>query len=163
MKSLSILLLISGCTALYIPRKNSTTHIITTPPSHNNKSNNPQWLFFVSTETIIEQQNSSTPLVEWEFISHLIITPDQCEMISDVVQMLDDALQKANPDVQNVTSAALRVGNQECVDGECPCKKESQETHRRVLIPHRLLEVKTRSSSPDLQPPLLRLPMRVNK
>ena len=73
---------------------------------------------------------------------------------------VDDALQQANPDVQNVTSTTLRVGNQECIDGGCPCK--SQETNRRVLVSHRLLEVKTRSSSPDLKPPL-RLPLRVNK
>ena len=157
MKSLILAtLLISSCTALNISWNSSSAHAIKLPK---HTSNNLQWHFFVSTETIIEL-NSSTPLVEWEYISHVILAPDQCAMITDVVQMLDDALQQANPDVQNVTSTALRVGNQECIDGGCPCK--SQETNRRVLVSHRLLEVKTRSSSPDLKPPL-RLPLRVNK
>ena len=161
--SVSMIMLISTCAALDIPwnpsiDKENTVYMKTQPKT---RSNNPQWLFFVSTE-ITTDNNSSTPLVEWEFISHMTITPDQCAMITDVVQMLDNALQRANPDVQNVTSAALRLGNQECVDGECPCTRKDQEGRRRALVTHQLLEVKTRSSSPDLKPPL-QFPLRVEK
>ena len=121
-------------------------------------SNNPQWLFFVSTEIV--ENNSTEPIMQWDLISHMTITPEQCGIITDVVAMLDDALQNANPEVKNMTSTALRIGNTNCTDeGECPCEKK-QHLRRRVLFTRLLLEVRTRSPTPDLKPPL-QFPLRV--
>jgi hypothetical protein len=117
----------------------------------------PQWLFFISSETV--ETNSTDPFVEWEFISHMTITPAQCDIINHVVQMLDEALQRANPGVENLNSTALRLGNTDCIDGVCPCNRQKRG-HHRVFISHLLLEVKTRSSTPDLKPPL-QFPLRV--
>ena len=166
----SLLLLTTlSCSALDIPWNPSVDmeEIVYFTPDNNytraepgvkirphNKSENPQWLFFVSTEIVDGNNNTSSPLLEWEFVSHMTITPEQCGMITNVVQMLDDALQRANPEVGNVTSTALRIGNSDCVEGQCPCERETAK--RRVRISHRLLEVKTRSSSPNLKPPMQR-------
>lgn len=159
-----VITILSTCMALDIPwslftdshpflRRRALTHPSKTSslrPYHHSR-----WIFFVSTAVV--DGNSSNPLVEWEFISHLIITPEQCDAIANVVQTLDEALQRANPDVKNVSSTAFRLGNQDCVDGQCSCKK-AHDMHRRgrrrVLITHLLLEVKTRSPDQHLKPPL---------
>ena len=121
-------------------------------------SNNPQWLFFVSTEIV--DNNSSEPFMQWDLISHMTITPDQCGIITQVVAMLDEALQHANPEVINMTSTALRIGNTNCTDdGQCPCGN-NQPIRHRALFTRLLLEVKTRSPTPDLKPPL-QYPLRV--
>jgi hypothetical protein len=156
-------ILITLCAALELPllpslndtyysNPNRTTTVLR--PHYEPK--NPQWLFFVSTEII--DPNSTEPLMEWEFVSHITITPEQCGFITNVVEMIDDALKRTNPDVENVTSTAFRLGNNNCVDGQCPC--ERNETHRRVLVSRLLLEVKTRSPSPDLKAPL-QFPLRI--
>lgn len=94
-------------------------------------------------------------LIQWDFFSHMTITSGQCDRIASMVMMLNDAFQRVNPTVDNITSTASRIGNSACVDNICPCKKE---IHRRMMIsPRRLLEVRTRSSSPDLNP-VLRFP-----
>lgn len=143
---------------------------------------NPQWLFFISTEILVDTTaNSSSssfePLMEWEFVSHMTITPEQCGIITNVVQMLDEALQHANPDVQNVSSRAFRLGNNMCssssssIDSVCPCDRRQEEGQQNTTDKDRsgrrgfiissslLLEVKTRSSSSQLRPPL-QFPLR---
>ncbi len=117
------------------------------------RHSNPQWLFFVSSELV--DSDNSTVLQEWDFVSHMIITPEQCHQIAEIIQMLDDALQRANPTVSNITSMAHKLGQEECdEDDQCPCDDADDEMHRRrVLISHRLLEVKTRSNAPGLKPP----------
>jgi hypothetical protein len=120
----------------------------------------PQWLFFISSELV---DSNSTVLQEWEFVSHILITPEQCYQIAEIIQMLDDALQRANPTVSNITSSAYRLGQEDCdEDDQCPCEEEADEgeTRRRVLISHRLLEAKTRSNAPGLKAPL-EYPLRV--
>lgn len=157
-----LFVLVTLCAALEIPslpRSNATyesnpNRTTTLRPHY--ESRNPQWLFFVSTEII--DPNSTESLMEWEFFSHITITPEQCGFITSVVEMIDDALKRTNPDVENMTSTAFRLGNNNCVDGQCPC--ERNETHRRALVSHLLLEVKTRSPSPDLKAPL-QFPLRI--
>jgi hypothetical protein len=150
MKTLCTLFIFTTvCSALDIPFSQSTRNKTATLRPHY-EPKTPQWLFFVSTEII--DPNSTEPLMEWEFISHLAITPEQCGYITKVVEMMDDALRHANPDVENVTSSAFRLGNNNCVNGQCTCEKK--EAHRRVLISRLLLEVKTHSPSPDLKAPL---------
>jgi hypothetical protein len=116
----------------------------------------PQWLFFVSSQIV---DSNNTALMEWEFTSHMTITPEQCYQVADIIQMLDDALQRANPTVSNITSSAIRLGAEECEeDDQCPCDEEPE--NRRVLISHLLLEAKTRSNAPGLKPPM-EFPLRV--
>jgi hypothetical protein len=107
----------------------------------------------MSTEITDPDDNSSEPLMEWDFISHMTITPQQCGLVTNIVAMLDDALQHANPEIQNVTSTALRIGNQDCVEGRCPCERNRRQLRSRVLKDRLLLEVKTKSPSPNLNPP----------
>jgi hypothetical protein len=121
-------------------------------------SSNPQWLFFVSAE-MVNATDSLEPTIQWDLISHMTITPEQCELVTDVVEMLDDALHNANPGVPNMTSIALRVGNTNCTDeGNCPC--ENRRARHRALFTRLLLEVRTRSPVPELKPPL-QFPLRV--
>ncbi len=120
------------------------------------RQSEPQWLFFVASEII---DSNNTALMEWEFTSHITITPEQCYQIADIIQMLNDALERANPTVSNITSSAFRLGSEECEDDQCPCDREP-EANRRVLISHLLLETKTRSNSPGLKPPT-GFPLRV--
>ena len=168
--TLVITIILATCNALDIPwnpslDKEDTIYFDQLPTLSEPKqikspraSNNPQWLFFVSTEIV--DTNSSEPIMQWDLISHMTITPEQCGIITDVVAMLDDALQHANPEVKNMTSTALRIGNNNCTaDGECPCEHNHQ-VRRRVLFTRLLLEVKTRSPTPDLKPPL-QFPLRV--
>jgi hypothetical protein len=150
-----ILAMVSTCAALDIPW--STVYL---PRSHNaslrpheTKSTPPEWLFFMSTEITDPDDNSTEPLMEWDFISHMTITPQQCGLVTNIVAMLDDALQHANPEIQNFTSTALRIGSQECVEGRCPCERNRGQLRSRVLKDRLLLEVKTRSPSPNLNPP----------
>jgi len=124
-----------------------------------NSSNNNQSMMQLSA-AVEEKEERPTPNV-WEFSSQMIITPDQCDTIFNLVGMFDEALQHANPDVLNVSSTAFRLGNSECIDGVCQCndkneehQQQQQNRSRRVLISHALLEVKTRSSSSSLKPPL---------
>jgi len=122
------------------------------------RNSDPQWLFFVSSELV---DSNSTVLQEWEFISHILITPEQCYLIADIIQMLDDALQRANPTVSNITSSAFRLGQEDCdEDDQCPCTDDEQDNRRRVMISHRLLEAKTRSNAPGLKEPSA-YPLRV--
>ena len=121
------------------------------------RRSDPQWLFFVSTELVDPDTNST--IMEWEMTSHMTITPEQCSAIASIIEMLDESLQRANPAVSNITSTAVRLGAQECEDAECPCE-DQPENNRRVLISHRLLEVKTRSPVENLKPPL-QYPLRV--
>ena len=124
------------------------------------RHSNPQWLFFVSSELV--DSDNTTVLQKWDFVSHMIITPKQCHQIAEIIEMLDDALQRANPTVSNITSTAHRLGQDDCdEDDGCPCEDAEEEmNHRRVLISHRLLEVKTRSNAPGLKPPQ-EYPLRV--
>lgn len=154
-----LLAVVSTCTALDIPWNPSADNQYYYKPQRVNDTHqsNPEWLFFVSTE-IIDTTNTSEPLMEWELISHMTITPQQCGLITSVVAMLDDALQHANPEIGNVTSTALRIGNQDCVEGHCPCERNNRRSRlrSRVLKKDRvLLEVKTKSPTPDLNPPVL--------
>ena len=122
-----------------------------------NSSNNNQSMMQLSA---VEEEERPTPNV-WEFSSQMIITPDQCDTIFNLVGMFDEALQHANPDVLNVSSTAFRLGNSECIDGVCQCNDKNEEhqqqqnrSRRVLIISHALLEVKTRSSSSSLKPPL---------
>ena len=151
---------------------------------HSKSKHYPRWLFFVSVDILalhgndaknnsnssnnqsmmqlsaVEEEERPTPNV-WEFSSQMIITPDQCDTIFNLVGMFDEALQHANPDVLNVSSTAFRLGNSECIDGVCQCNDKNEEhqqqqnrSRRVLIISHALLEVKTRSSSSSLKPPL---------
>ena len=163
MRIVLMLVLVSTCTALDIPWSTSLdkedTVYLTRPRDINlrphKEQNNPEWLFFISTEIVDTNNSSSSPLMEWELISHMTITPQQCGLVTNVVAMLDDALQHANPEIQNVTSTALRIGDQDCVEGHCPCERNRRKLRSRVLKDRVLLEVKTRSPSPNLNPPTM--------
>ena len=120
------------------------------------RQSEPQWLFFVSSEIV---DSNNTALMEWDFTSHMTITPEQCFQIAEIIQMLDDALQRANPTVSNISSSAYQLGGEDCEDDQCPCD-EGPDSTRRVLFSHLLLEAKTRSNSPGLKPPL-QYPLRV--
>lgn len=147
-----------GITLLYCIAATSVALDIPWNPAPKTSSS-PRWLFVMSMETV--ERNSSEPLMEWDLISHMVISPEQCGFIANVVQMLDDALHRANPEVKNISSTALRLGNNDCTKNEtCKCEETQDTKQRRVLVPHRLLEVRTRSSSPSLMPPL-QFPLRV--
>jgi hypothetical protein len=146
-----ILAMVSTCAALDIPWSHPQSHNASLRP-HETQSN-PEWLFFMSTEITDPDDNSSEPLMEWDFISHMTITPQQCGLVTNIVAMLDDALQHANPEIQNFTSTALRIGSQDCVEGHCPCERNKGQLRSRVLKDRLLLEVKTRSPSSYLNPP----------
>ena len=120
-----------------------------------NESSRLQWKYFVSSE-ILDDSNSTAPLRQWAFTSLVSISPKQCDAISEILDSLDEALQRSNPGVENVTSSAYRFGNTECGDGECLCEPAS----RRILVAKRLLEVKTLSTASELKPPL-QLPHRI--
>ena len=119
------------------------------------RHSSPQWLFFVSSRIIDTGSNSS--LMEWELTSHMTVTPQHCNTDAGIVQMLDEALHRANPEISNITSSAFRLGTENCKGDACPC---GDQPSRRVLMSHMLLEVKTRSPSPTLKPPL-QYPLRV--
>lgn len=125
--------------------------IINPPPS--NKTETPRWQFFSSVEEVAVINHTVTQ-IQWDFFSHMTITSGQCGRIASIVQMLNDALQRANPGVDKITSTASRIGNSVCVDDVCPCREELHRT-RALITTRRLLEVKTRSSSPDLNPAIL--------
>jgi hypothetical protein len=114
-----------------------------------NKTESSRWQFFTWVDVF--NRNDNVTMLEWDFFSHLTITSGQCDHIATMVQLLNDALKRANPDVENITSTASRIGNSICVENICPCKKPS-DRKTRAMISRRLLEVKTRSSSPDLKP-----------
>ena len=161
---LALAAFITVCTTLDIPwnpstrDKEDTVYFDQKPERIRHASNTPQWLFFVSTEIV--DTNSSESVLQWDLISHMTITPAQCGLITHVVAMLDEALQHANPEVTNMTSTALRIGNTNCTDdGQCPCVNRQHVRHR-ALFTRLLLEVKTRSPTPDLKPPL-QFPLRI--
>jgi hypothetical protein len=145
MRLISLLLLSTACAAFTVlfdktPRSES-------PRLHRRDSL--KWLFFVSSK-IIDLNSTAVPLMEWELISHMTVTPEQCNTVSGIIRKLDEALQRSNPEVGNITSSAFRLGNRDCGrNNTCPCGQAS----RRALVPHLLLEVKTRSPAPTLQPP----------
>ena len=113
-----------------------------------NKTESNRWNFFTSIE--VSSQNDTVAMLEWDFYSHVTITSGQCDRIATMVQLLNDALRRANPDVENITSTASRIGNSICVKNVCPCTIP-RDSRRRAMISRRLLEVRTRSSSPDLK------------
>ena len=138
-----LLLLSTACAAFTVlfdktPRRES-------PKLH--RRSNPQWQLFVSAK-IIDLNSTAAPLMEWELTSHMAITPQECNAVAGVIRALDEALQRANPEAGNITSSAFRLGNEVCgQDNACPCGS------RRALVPHLLLEVRTRSPTPTLRHP----------
>jgi hypothetical protein len=156
----ALLLFTTCCNALDVPWNPSIDTALKFKGTNDRRaSSNPQWLFFVSTE-MVNSTDSLEPTIQWDLVSHMTITPEQCELVTDVVEMLDDALHNANPGVPNMTSIALRVGNTNCTDeGNCPCEN-SHTRHTRALFTRLLLEVRTRSPTPELKPPL-QFPLRV--
>ena len=159
MMILALLLFTTCCNALDVPWNPSIDTALKFKGTNDRRaSSNPQWLFFVSTE-MVNSTDSLEPTIQWDLVSHMTITPEQCELVTDVVEMLDDALHNANPGVPNMTSIALRVGNTNCTDeGNCPC--ENRRARHRALFTRLLLEVRTRSPVPELKPPL-QFPLRV--
>ena len=161
MMILALLLFTTCCNALDVPwnpsidREGNSLKSKGTNRLH--AATSPQWLFFVSAEMVNATEEPAA--IQWALISHMTITPEQCELVTDVVEMLDDALHNANPSISNMTSIALRVGNTNCTDeGNCPC--ENRRARHRALFTRLLLEVRTRSPVPELKPPL-QFPLRV--
>ncbi len=153
----ALLLFTACCNALDVPWNPSIDSEGTIGTNRLRAATSPQWLFFVSAEMVNATEEPAA--IQWDLISHMTITPEQCELVTDVVEMLDDALHNANPGVPNMTSIALRVGNTNCTDeGNCPC--ENSRARHRALFTRLLLEVRTRSPVPELKPPL-QFPLRV--
>jgi hypothetical protein len=159
----ALLLFTACCNALDVPWMEGPVYyeqpLSTKGTNRLRAATSPQWLFFVSAEMVNATEEPAA--IQWDLISHMTITPEQCEIVTDVVEMLDDALHNANPGVPNMTSIALRVGNTNCTDeGNCPCENSQQRTRHRALFTRLLLEVRTRSPVPELKPPL-QFPLRV--
>jgi hypothetical protein len=142
---------------------------------NNNNGTDNQLQFFESFNQSepVESGGSSSiiTLIQWDFFSHMTITSAQCDQIANLVMMLNNALKRANPDVENITSTASRIGNSACIDNICPrctpppattthssSNNNNNKRRRALMFPRRLLEVRTRSSSPELNP-ALRLPL----
>jgi hypothetical protein len=85
---------------------------------------------------------ANTTYATWVFMSVIMLPPLSCGSIAMVPRAFDDALLRANPDVEVAAaprSEARRLGSRACVAGACPCADTGGDEHATIV-----LEVETR-------------------
>jgi hypothetical protein len=86
----------------------------------------------------------------WVFMSVIMLPPLSCGSIAMVPRAFDDALLRANPDVEAIRSEARRLGSKACVAGACPCADHNSGAGGYATI---VLEVETRCGAARLALP----------